>query len=138
MLSCFHLGYFVMHSASEIISICDGLVCSGSLLIENLDKDFHRADENWSQGFNLLQMKTQVLSLLRVEEVDPSGVHVLADLGEAGTEVLDELDEVLHSLDDLGDGEVVQHLLAVPANLPHLGSVKGKQHVCGALEIFPS
>ena len=127
-----------MHSASEIIPICDGLVCSGSFLIENLDKDFHRADENWSQGFDLLEMKTQVLSLLRIEEVDPSSVHVLADLGEARTEVLDELDEILHRLDDLGDGEVVQHLLAIPANLPHLGSVEGKQHACGALEIIPS
>ena len=124
-----------MHSASEIISVCDGLVSSGSFLIENLNEDFHRADENRSQSFDLLEMKTQVLSLLRIEEVDPPGVHVLADFGEAGTEVLDELDEVLHSLDDLGDGEVVQHFLTVPANLPHLGSVERKQHVCSALKI---
>jgi hypothetical protein len=33
-------------------------------------------------------------------------------------EILDELYEVLHGLDDLRDGQVVQHLLAVPAQLP--------------------
>ena len=33
-------------------------------------------------------------------------------------EILDELHEVLHGLDDLRDGEVVEHLLAVPAQLP--------------------
>ena len=48
-------------------------------------------------------------------------------------EIFDKLDEVLHGLDDLGDGEVVQHLLAVPADFPHLGRVKGEQHVGGTL-----
>jgi hypothetical protein len=33
-------------------------------------------------------------------------------------EILNELDEVLHRLDDLRDCQVVQHLLAVPAQLP--------------------
>ena len=127
-----------MHSSSEIIPVCDGLVSSGSFLVENLNEDLHRADENRSQSFDLLEMKTQVLSLLRIEEVDPPGVYILADLGEAGTEVLDELDEVLHCLDDLGDGEVVQHLFTVPAYFPHLGSVERKQHVCRPLKIIPS
>jgi hypothetical protein len=38
-------------------------------------------------------------------------------------EILDELDEVLHGLDDLRDGQVVQHLLAVPAQLPETKQV---------------
>ena len=33
-------------------------------------------------------------------------------------EIFDELHEVLHGLDHLGDGEIVQHLLAVSTQLP--------------------
>ena len=122
-----------MHSPGEIISVCDCLVSPGPLLIEDLDEDLHGADEDRRQGLDLLEVETEALPLLGVEEVEPPGVHILAHLGEAGAEVFDELDEVLHGLDDLGDSEVVQHFLAVPADLPNLGRIEGKQHVSGAL-----
>ena len=40
---------------------------------------------------------------------------------------LDEGDEVLHGLDDLGDGEVLEDILTDADDLPHLRLIKGQQ-----------
>ena len=122
-----------MHPPREVVPVGDGLVGPGALLVEDLDEDLHGADEDGSQGLDLLQVLPEVLSLLGVEKVSLPALNIVADFGEAGAEILHELNQVLHGLDDLGDGKVVQHLLAVPADFPHLGRVKGEQHVGGAL-----
>jgi hypothetical protein len=49
-----------------------------------------------------------------------SGFLVSIDFIQCLHQVLDELDEILHRLDDLGDGQVVKDLLAVAAQLPDL------------------
>ena len=128
-----HLRYFLMHPTRQVAPVSDGLIRAGPLLVEDLDEDLHGADEDRSQGLDLLQVPPEVLSLLGVQEVSLPPLDIVADFGEAGAEVLHELDQVLHGLDDLGDGEVVQHLLTVPADFPHLRGVKGKEHVGGSL-----
>ena len=61
----------------------------------------------------------------------------MANFGEAGAEVFDELDEVFHGLDDLGDGQVVEDLFAVPTQLPDLRLVEGDEHGRGSLQDAP-
>ena len=47
---------------------------------------------------------------------------------------LDECDEVLDGLDDLGDGQILEHVLADADDLAHLRLVKGEQQRGGALQ----
>ena len=122
-----------MHPTSQVASVSDGLISASSLLVEDLDEDLHGADEDGSQGLDLLQVLPEVLPLLGVQKISLPTLNVVADFGEAGTQILHELDQVLHGLDDLRDGEVVQHLLTVPADFPHLGGVEGEQHIGGSL-----
>ena len=128
-----NLRNLLVHPAGQVTPVSDGLIRAGSLLVEDLDEDLHGADEDGSQGLDLLQVLPEILSLLGVEKVSLPALNIVADFGEAGAEILHELNQVLHGLDDLRDGEVVQHLLAVPADFPHLGRVKGEQHVGGTL-----
>ena len=113
-----------MHPASEVASVSDGLVSACSLLCEDLNEDLHGADEDWSQRLDLLQVLGQPLPLQGVEKVSLSTLDVLIDFRETRAEILDELDQVLHGLDDLGDGEIVENLLTIPADLTDLRGVK--------------
>ena len=65
-------------------------------------------------------MVAEGVSLVRIEEIFSACLNIVADLREAGAQVLDELDQVLHCLDHLGDGQVVENLLAVAAKFSNL------------------
>ena len=52
------------------------------------------------------------------------GVDFARDFGETGTEILDELDQVFHALDDLGHCQVIEDFLALADDLAHLGFVE--------------
>lgn len=56
------------------------------------------------------------------------------NLSEARREVSDELHQVLHGLDDLRHGEVVEHLLALADDLAHLRLVEAEQQGRSALQ----
>ena len=71
-------------------------------------------------------MSGQVVPLVRIQQILSPDVNVMAHLGETGREILDELDEVLHRLDHLGDGQVVQNLLAVATKSADL---EGKRNI---------
>ncbi len=65
-------------------------------------------------------MMAECVSLVRIEEIFSACLNVMADLGEARAQVLDKLDQVLHRLDHLGDGQVVKNFLAVAAKFSNL------------------
>ena len=56
-----------------------------------------------------------------------TGVDFARHLGEAGTEIFDELDQVLHALDDFGHGQVVENFLALANDLAHFRLVEAQQ-----------
>ena len=61
-------------------------------------------------------------------------LHIMTHFWQTRTEVLNKLDEVLHGLDNLGDGQVVQHLLTVSAYFSHLRRIKREEHIGCALQ----
>jgi hypothetical protein len=65
-------------------------------------------------------MMTKSVSKVRVEKIFSPGLHIVADLGQAGAQVLDELHQVLHGLDDFGNGEIVKNLFAVATQFSNL------------------
>ena len=64
------------------------------------------------------------IALVRVEEILASRFHIMAHLGQTRTQILDKLDQILHGLNHLRDGQVVQHLLAVAAEFSNLKKLK--------------
>ena len=109
-----------MHPSSEIISVCDCFISSCSLLIQDLDKDFHGTNQNWSQSFDLFQVQSKTFPLVGIEKIKLSGLNILTNFGQTRTEVLDNLDKILHGLNELGDCEIIQNFLTILTDLPYL------------------
>ena len=72
----------------------------------------------------------QALQLTKVAERS----RPMPYLSQARAEVLDELHQILHAVDDLSHGQVVQHPLTLHDDLPHLGLVETQQERRGALQ----
>ena len=64
-----------MHPTGKIISVCNCLIRTSSLLIKNLDKNFHRANEDGCKGFNLLKVLAKVISLLSNQKILMEEMH---------------------------------------------------------------
>lgn len=101
---------------------------------DDLNENLHGADENRRQGLHLLEAAHEDVAVHLVGELFLPGVDFARDAGEARAQILDELHEVLHALDHLGHGEVVEHLLALADDLAHLGLVEAQQQRRGALQ----
>jgi hypothetical protein len=65
-------------------------------------------------------MVAESVSQVRVEKIFSPSLHIVADLGQTGAQVLDKLHLVLHGLDDFGNGEIVKNFFAVATQFSNL------------------
>lgn len=94
----------------------------------------HAADQNRRQDLHLLQAAHQNLGVHLMRELCLPPVDLTRHLAQARTQILEELHQILHHFDHLGNGQIVQHAFAFAHDLAHLGLIEAQQQRRSALQ----
>jgi hypothetical protein len=118
-------------------------------------KDFpylHCANENGREDFDGVHASDQDLSMDLMRQFHLPAIHILGHSRQPRGDVLekvmnsikirkmrknlDELAEVVHGLNDLGDGQIVEHFSAHTHYFAHLRLVEAEQQLGGAWKML--
>ena len=100
----------------------------------DLDKNLHGADENGSKSLDLLEATDEDITVDLMRELLLAGVNFARYASKTRTQILDKLHQILHTLDDLCNVQIVEHFLALADDFAHFRLVKAKQQRGSALQ----
>jgi hypothetical protein len=103
-------------------------------LSQDLNEDLHGADENRSQGLDLLQTTDEDIAMHLMGQLPLASIHLTRHFGKARTQVLDELDQILHAFDDFGHSQIIEDLLALADDFSDLRFIEAEQKIRSSLK----